>query len=902
MSPLRVPGRVRVLRWTPALVVGALVALCLALGAGVAVVRTGADVARERDGQAALLELSNAIRQTGYVGEEIQSEGHERGLARELASSWGRARVSMRRFVALDDHEDTGRVIAGLLEPYARAQGQQVAARARGDRATATAIDNGRTDPALARLLARLDAMHLREAADVDGLERRQVVVSSFAVGFALLAGLALLIAVGRSAGRARRSELASQWTRAESAALAASEERFRALFDNSPAPIYVHDSETLAFIEVSEAAAQLYGWSREEMLGMSLLDIVPAEHHDRVRSTVADDREDMVHRRLQSVHQRSDGTRLDVIAAAQTMQSDGRRVSLVVVEDITEQEQMSWDLHLRLARQTAMPLLGKRLYESDDEHDMASHVAETLATALGIDHLEIALAVHAGGRQAPVVTRGSIHSRNDLVRVPIAGGDGSIGTLTAGLEPGRELAPDERAYVETIAQMLSSALERRRREEALRELALRDAPTGLATLAGLEAVQRTAPAAIALIRIDRFRLVTDSLGAAAGDELVRGVAQRLRALTGAPIARLEGGEFAVSLEQDGAMVAAEVLRKAFDDPFLVAGLPRRVTVVVALADIGDEPDGVRRALEGAGTAIATADDRDLTRSVQVFDDERRARVVDRLALEHDLRAAVEADDDQFVCHYQPIVSLRDGRTLGHEALVRWQHPVDGFRAPDSFIPLAEETGLIGALGERVLLTACRQTAAWRQAGDHDGLRRVSVNLSVRQLADPEVVGMVGRALAATGLEPGALTLEITETSLLEDAETAQANMLGLAALGVRLVLDDFGTGFSSMAYLSRLPVSGIKIDRSFVARLGQDGQTGAIVEAMLSMAAALDLTVVAEGVETAEQAAMLLGLGCSRAQGWLFGRPMPASEARAAVLSPPATLAALAPVAQVPS
>jgi EAL domain-containing protein (putative c-di-GMP-specific phosphodiesterase class I) len=261
-----------------------------------------------------------------------------------------------------------------------------------------------------------------------------------------------------------------------------------------------------------------------------------------------------------------------------------------------------------------------------------------------------------------------------------------------------------------------------------------------------------------------------------------------------------------------------------------------------------------------------------------------RGDATERLRLDHDLRRALETDDE-LIAYYQPIVSLPGGEIIGMEALARWQHPERGLVGPVEFIPVAEDSGAILALGDHILQHACRQAVAWRERlGDRPF--RVTVNLSPRQVTEPGLAAHVGSVLDSTGLPPAALALELTESALMDESELVAENLHGLKALGVSLMLDDFGTGYSSLAYLRRFPIDAIKIDRRFIAGLGEDMDDTTIVEAIVRMAAGLRLDVVAEGIETPEQAAILDGMGCRYGQGFLWSRPV-APEQATALLEP---------------
>jgi EAL domain-containing protein (putative c-di-GMP-specific phosphodiesterase class I) len=262
---------------------------------------------------------------------------------------------------------------------------------------------------------------------------------------------------------------------------------------------------------------------------------------------------------------------------------------------------------------------------------------------------------------------------------------------------------------------------------------------------------------------------------------------------------------------------------------------------------------------------------------VEIFDDTLRIAIERRMQTQNDLRRAI--DDDQLIVHYQPIVDARSHAVIGFEALVRWEHPERGLLGPVEFIDVAEESGLIVPLGAVVLARACAQIARWR-AESRDTELHVAVNVSAAQFAHPSFVPTVASVLAETGLDPDALWLEITETSIMADAEAADDTLRAIRALGVHLSIDDFGTGYSSLTYLRRFPVEALKVDRSFVDGLGRDREDEAIVAMIVSLARTLDLYVVAEGVETATQLEQLEQLGCELVQGYYFGRPLPPAEA----------------------
>jgi predicted signal transduction protein with EAL and GGDEF domain len=353
----------------------------------------------------------------------------------------------------------------------------------------------------------------------------------------------------------------------------------------------------------------------------------------------------------------------------------------------------------------------------------------------------------------------------------------------------------------------------------------------------------------------------------------------------GDTIARLGGDEFAVLVEglggESDAVVVATRLLDALAVPFELEGREAFVAASVGIALGWPGATSATDLLREADVALSRAKG-DPTTSHSVFVPGMSEASLERLDLDGDLRRAVGRGELRL--YYQPLVDLRCDRVIGHEALVRWQHPSRGLLAPAAFIPLAEETGLIVELGEWVLREACRQTREWQRELPAPDLL-VSVNLSARQFARPDLADMVGGILAETGLAAGRLELEITESVVMSEAETTIATLRQLHGMGVRLVLDDFGTGYSSLSYLPHLPLDIIKVDRAFVAGISEDPANLSIIRAVAALAHGLGLEVTAEGIERPEQLDAVRDLGCERGQGYLFARPLPAAEAGLALV-----------------
>jgi diguanylate cyclase (GGDEF)-like protein/PAS domain S-box-containing protein len=613
----------------------------------------------------------------------------------------------------------------------------------------------------------------------------------------------------------------------------------------------------------------------------------------------------------------------------------DGANYWHGVMSDITEQKEAEAELELRAAQQSAVARLGEHALEGASLSDLMQEAISAAATLLEVEFAAVIErapqrdgfvfgAIHGlrrklvnlpvpGGHDtqagytlahgAPVIVT-DWHQESRFPRSPILAEHGVRSGLTVTIEGrqrpfgvlglhstrAREFKPGDVDFVQSLANVLGDTFERQLTDDDIRHRALHDPLTGLPNrILFLDRLQqalerqrrRRSMSAILVLDLDRFKLVNDSLGHKIGDELLAAAAPRLRQAVRSSdtVARFGGDEFGILLEEIAderdAIEMAQRIAGVFARPFVLEHNEHFVTtsIGIALAEAGDDPGDLIR---DADAAMNRAKERGRAR-YELFDVGLRGRAISRLRVENDLRRALERDE--LTLDYQPLVSLRDRSIVSVEALIRWEHPSRGRISPNDFIPVAEENGLIEPIGRWVLDRACRQAACWYHTRPDSPPISMCVNLSAVQIADRGLAETVSDALSAAGLDPACLSLEITESVMLADADGLSEALAALKGIGVRLVLDDFGTGYSSLSYLTRLPLDALKVDRTFVDGLGTEPRDTAITEAIVAMSHALSLQVVGEGAETALQIDELTRLGCDFVQGFHFSRPVPADE-----------------------
>ncbi len=661
---------------------------------------------------------------------------------------------------------------------------------------------------------------------------------------------------------------------------------RYRQLFELSPSPTWVYDLQSFRFVAVNDAMSTTYGWSREELLAMTVLDIRDADEAERLRRTLPD-WEGRGGPAGTWRHRRKDGRTLWMEITTHPMTLDGQACRMVIANDITDQRQ---------ARERL--LLLERAVESSNNGII---ITDALAPDLPILYVNPAFEQITGYTAADAVGRncrflqgqGDPQAELDVLRRALARQRDSNRILRTHPTDRRQIwnhqfvspVRDDTGRVTHFVGVVNDLTERRQVEAELAHAANHDPVTGLARFPVLESAMADiladpeARVALLFVDLDRFHAINKSMGHLIGDEVLRQMAERMAGVLDSPgdLARFAGDEFvalAPGRDQAQAMALAARLREAIAVPIEGDGYRLFLTASVGVALAPEHGGSVMELLRRAEAAMTRAKRQGRNASC-AFSIEQMQELEDRLVLGARLREAIPRGELEL--HYQPQLDASRRRITGLEALVRWNSPELGRVPPGRFIPIAESLGLMHEVGRWVIDAACAQLRAWADAG-HAGFT-VAVNVSAQQLQRPDVVDQVRDSLRRHGLAGDRLEVELTESSLMENVDEVRGRLAELKALGVRLSLDDFGTGYSSLSYLKQFSLDKLKIDRSFVTDLPEDADDAAIARTVIAMGHQLRMVVAAEGVETAAQADFLSGIGCDELQGYHFGRPVPASE-----------------------
>ncbi len=651
---------------------------------------------------------------------------------------------------------------------------------------------------------------------------------------------------------------------------------RFRTAMDISGDAILLVDRTSMRYIDVNRTFCDLVGYTREELLGKSPLDLFSASRESLERdydAIIAD--EGSSASTVEGFYHRKDGTQVPVEARRRALHTDAGWIIVSTARDITERKQAE-----------------KRLVDSETRlrRILEVNAEPTLLTdERGSILLANAAAAELLGRGEPTLAGSPLGLPLDSGRpaeVEVIRPDGEL--RTAEMRSARTRIGDS----EMVVVSLHDLSERKKYERHIEHLANYDALTGLpnrnllrdrAEQAIMRARREDRQLALLFVDLDRFKLINDSWGHPFGDQLLVETARRLAAAVreGDSVARLGGDEFVILLPElkhaENAIRVAEKVLAMLARPFEAEGRTVPVSASVGIANFPGDGETLQALLQSADAAMYRA--KDLGRGgFQFYRAEMGQNARERAELEAALHLALERGE--LALYYQPQVDLATGRVVGFEALMRWTRPGKGAVSPAHFIPIAEESGLIVQMGDWALNTACRQATAWRDAGL--GRYRVAVNLSARQFWQGRVVGSVAQALAASGGDPALLEVEITEGVVLRDVNEVMRSLGQLREMGVTVAIDDFGTGYSSLAYLRSLPIDKLKVDKAFLKGTPEDPDACAFVAEIIQLAHVLKLLVVAEGVEQEGQSVFLRHAGCERIQGFLFSPALDAASCEA--------------------
>ncbi len=651
---------------------------------------------------------------------------------------------------------------------------------------------------------------------------------------------------------------------------------------------MWVFDRDTLRFLAVNDAATARYGYSREQFLSMTVPQLRPDSERERfaqfLRSLDTSQFTENV-----GQHLTADGSAIDVSVSSQALTYAGRNARLTAIHDITKAKRAESELRRTqkfldaVIEHVPAPILVKDLTVAGATTEWRyTFVNRALEDLLGISRDEVigktVTELYPKERADFIIAE-----NNDALRSlqPITLSDHAVHTPGNGVRIATATTVairDDNFVPQYLVTVLQDVTERKRSEQRIARMAHHDHMTDLpnrttfndAMTAAIERASKTGGQFTVLsLDLDGFKEANDTYGHLVGDALLCEVADRLLGAAGTSfVARIGGDEFAIIVEGDAGMATAVADRAldAFKEEIPVEDRRIRTGVTIGAAVFPKDGDDAKALISNADVALYRAKT-EVRGALLFFDAEMGEQVRERRALQDALRVAIERRD--FLVHYQPQKKL-SGDLIGFEALARWHHPTRGAVSPGEFIPIAEESGLVNPLGEIILREACREAASWPNP------LTVAVNVSPLQFRTGDLPGMVHLILLETGLAPSRLELEITENVFIDDFSRAISILSRVKTLGVRVALDDFGSGYSSLSYLHSFSFDKIKIDRTFIGDLEHNRHSMAIVRAVIDLGHSLNIPVLAEGVETALQHSMLLGRGCDEIQGYLTGRPQP--------------------------
>jgi diguanylate cyclase (GGDEF)-like protein/PAS domain S-box-containing protein len=735
------------------------------------------------------------------------------------------------------------------------------------------------------KVVAQLNAMQKNELDSEYSYSNRFIGIAIAVFGLSLVAWISAI----RNISVSHRKLIVSTAEKERTQEALRKSEQYQNLFRLANDAILVIEPETEIVLDANEKACEIYGYTREHFIGLNLRDI--SENSEKNHSYLEELNKTGSCQEFETVQFRGDGKPFNLLVSSSLIEYHGKNAILSINRDITERKKA--DAALRESEykmRTLLDSMSEGLVQVNKE-EIIEFVNDRFCEMTGYTRQELLCKAifeflfddyerqHLNG-----INRKRLQGEAEQYELRLKKKNGeSLYTIVGG-------APVFNAEQEIIGTMgvFTDITERKRIEEQMVHDAFHDALTGLAnrklfmehlrmTLARTKR-ERDGLFAVLFLDFDRFKVINDSLGHAEGDRLLIAIAGRLKFILrpGDLVARLGGDEFTILLNEldcaEDALKIAERIHTEMGNPFDLGGSEIVTSASIGIAFGNNDYNQAEEILRDADIAMYRAKTKGKA-CHQIFDQTMHDEARNRLHIEREMRQALE--QKEFCLYYQPIVDLKTGILAGFESLIRWNHPVRGMVSPGEFIPIAEENNMILPLGRWILHESCRQLRQWQRENMSAENLVISVNLSSKQFIQPDLVEQVASALVETGLPPKCLKLEITESYLMENSDLAVTTISRLRALGLQLSLDDFGTGYSSLSYLHSLPVSFLKIDRSFVIRMMESKENSEMVETIIRLAQNLKMKVIAEGIETTEQMAHLQMLNCEYGQGYFFSKPV---------------------------